>query len=81
MAIPAWEPRQCWAFTIHVAARGLNLFKVTVSSRLPSNSMQCQFDTPDNRHMVNAVLQAATDYNLLVEVSPPTAGRVHEFLA
>ena len=29
--------------------------------------------------MVNAVLQAATDYNLLVEGSPPTAAHVHEF--
>ena len=75
MAILAWEPRQCRAFTIHVAARGLNLFKVAVS-----NSMQSLFDTPDNRHMVNAVLQAATDYNLLVEGLPPTAAYIHEFL-
>ena len=36
-------------------------------------------DTPDDRHRVNAVLQAATDYHLLVEGVPPTDENVEEF--
>ena len=42
-------------------------------------SMQILSDTPDHRYMVNTVLQAATDYNLLVEGAPPTAAHVEEF--
>ena len=42
-------------------------------------SMQILTDTPNHRVMVNAVLQAATDYHLLVEGAPPTAEHVDEF--
>jgi ribosomal protein S18 acetylase RimI-like enzyme len=42
-------------------------------------SMQILPDTPAHRNVVNAVLQAAADYNLLVEGVPPTAVHVEEF--
>lgn len=45
----------------------------------PSVSMQIFSDTSANRHIVNAVLQSAADYNLLVEGAPPTAAHVEEF--
>ena len=36
-------------------------------------------DTPDRRRLVNDVLQAATDYHLLVEGAPPSEAHVEEF--
>ena len=36
-------------------------------------------DTPDHRRSVHAVLQAATDYHLLVEGAPPTDAHVDDF--
>lgn len=36
-------------------------------------------DTPDHRRSVHGVLQAATDYHLLVEGAPPTDAHVEEF--
>ena len=36
-------------------------------------------DTADHRRSVNAVLQAATDYHLLVEGAPPTSAHVDAF--
>ena len=42
-------------------------------------SMQILTDTPGNRQVVDAVLQAATDYHLLVEGVPPTKEHVDEF--
>ena len=41
--------------------------------------MQILTDTPGNRQVVDAVLQAATDYHLLVEGVPPTQEHVDEF--
>ena len=42
-------------------------------------SMQVLADTLESRCMVNAMLQAATDYHLLVEGAPPTDAHVDEF--
>lgn len=41
--------------------------------------MQVIADTPENRGAVDAVLQAATDYHVLVEGAPPTEAHVDEF--
>ena len=41
--------------------------------------MQVIADSPDNRAAVDAVLQAATDYHVLVEGAPPTEAHVDEF--
>jgi GNAT superfamily N-acetyltransferase len=45
----------------------------------PPLTLQVLGDTPSNRAQVNAVLQAATDYHLLVEGRAPTAAHVEEF--
>ena len=42
-------------------------------------TLQILDDNADNRRRVNAVLQAATDYHLLVEGRPPDASHVEEF--
>lgn len=42
-------------------------------------SMLILSDTADNRRSVNTVLQAATDYHLLVEGAPPTSAHVDDF--
>ena len=42
-------------------------------------SMLILSDTPDHRRSVSTVLQAATDYHLLVEGAPPTEESVEEF--
>lgn len=42
-------------------------------------SMQILSDTAENRRGVDAVLQAATDYHLLVEGAPPTEAHVDDF--
>ena len=42
-------------------------------------SMLILSDTPDHRRAVNAVLQAATDYHLLVEGAPPANAHVDAF--
>jgi GNAT superfamily N-acetyltransferase len=44
-----------------------------------SVSMQILSDTPAHRHIVSTVLQAAADYNVLVEGVPPTEVHVEEF--
>ena len=41
--------------------------------------MQVLADTPENRRAVNAILQAGSDYNVLVEGVPPTEAHVEEF--
>ncbi|MEO8384020.1 MAG: GNAT family N-acetyltransferase [Betaproteobacteria bacterium] len=42
-------------------------------------SMRILSDTLDNRHSVNTLLHAATDYHLLVEGAAPTHAHVDEF--
>jgi GNAT superfamily N-acetyltransferase len=46
---------------------------------IPPLTLQVLADTASNRAQVNAVLQAATDYHLLVEGRAPTAAHVEEF--
>ena len=45
----------------------------------PALTLQVLADTAANRAQVNAVLQAATDYHLLVEGRAPTEAHVEEF--
>ena len=63
-----------FASSVSIVVRGYNRRMVALSV-----SMQILTDTPSHRVMVNAVLQAATDYHLLVEGAPPTADHVEEF--
>ena len=42
-------------------------------------TMQVLADTPQHRAIVNTILQAASDYNVLVEGVPPTAAHVEDF--
>jgi GNAT superfamily N-acetyltransferase len=43
--------------------------------------MQILSDNPDHRRMVYAVMQAATDYHLLVEGAPPSIAHVDDFFS
>ncbi|MEQ1519465.1 MAG: GNAT family N-acetyltransferase [Usitatibacteraceae bacterium] len=42
-------------------------------------AMQILSETPEHRRIVDAILQAATDYHLLVEGAPPNETHVDEF--
>ena len=42
-------------------------------------TMQVLADTPQHRAIVNTILQAASDYDVLVEGVPPTAAHVEDF--